>query len=877
MELKGKLYFDIVEFKIPRNWSIGTTRNLIRYEIDGLNSLSFEISEMTGVRRSRKLFIFSTLSFSINRKYYVIGPLPYKIVESIYHKIVASKMLEVRTISSQLDDLLSANHYIGNRHVRPIKRMVDRLRWMKKVDEEIYSHQIRSLFRRFENLDRNVRDVNDRFLKREVEEFLPFREIPAFRKLKPRQIEAVITDEDANLIVAGAGSGKTSVMAAKAAYLVMKGLARPEDILMLAFNGKAANEMGERAKRDFGITVDALTFHKYGYDLIGEALNIPKPPPHALAQDREVLLKFIGDEIVKMGANLEFGPILSSYFMRYGVTYKSEFDFKNAGEYYDYLRKVKLLSLNGDVVASYGECVISNFLKLNGVNYVYERSYPFPTTKGKRQYQPDFYLSDYDIYLEHWGVDKKGNTAPHVDKEEYLGRMEFARATHAANNTVLIETYYHQQQDGNLVEVLDRLLKLKGVKYKPVGIDAVLQELQSKKKPILLIGLLFSFLNHFKPGNFTQEEVEKRAENHPEPVRARLFLKIFFEVLRRYEEAIRKDGHIDFHDMILKATSILENDAIPKKKYKYVLVDEFQDMSEGRKQLLLAIKRQDKDCVLMGVGDDWQSINRFAGSHLSLMTKAENWMGKLATVELDWTFRFNDQICKASTDFIKVNPLQLRKSEIKTLRKVDEKSIVIIRSKSVDESIELALQEIAKNGPASVFLIARYRINEVDLKGLARRFRSLKLHFTTVHQSKGLEADYSILVDLKTGDYSFPSKFEDDPLLSLVTPPEDGFPDAEERRLMYVALTRARHKIYICSPISIEYTSPFTRELLKKEEVISIGEELQEERRKCPECKAGSIVKKKNSKKNIDFYGCTNYPYCKKTYPITWKVSGRMN
>ena len=105
--------------------------------------------------------------------------------------------------------------------------------------------------------------------------------------LTPEQRLAVVTDEDATLVLAGAGSGKTSVIVAKAAYLIQRGIRQPNEILLMAFGKDAASEMATRIEERSGAAVDALTFHALGYEIIRQVENgAPALAPHA-SDDRQ--------------------------------------------------------------------------------------------------------------------------------------------------------------------------------------------------------------------------------------------------------------------------------------------------------------------------------------------------------------------------------------------------------------------------------------------------------------------------------------------------------------------------------------------------------------------------------------------------------------
>ena len=121
------------------------------------------------------------------------------------------------------------------------------------------------------------------FVSAELDRWKDFFDTIESKPLTPEQRLSVVVDEDATLVLAGAGSGKTSVITAKAAYLVKAGIRQSEEILLLAFAKNAAEEMSERVEVRSGVPIVARTFHAIAYDIIGivEGSNLPWPtmPP----------------------------------------------------------------------------------------------------------------------------------------------------------------------------------------------------------------------------------------------------------------------------------------------------------------------------------------------------------------------------------------------------------------------------------------------------------------------------------------------------------------------------------------------------------------------------------------------------------------------
>jgi DNA helicase-4 len=328
--------------------------------------------------------------------------------------------------------------------------------------------------------------------------------------------------------------------------------------------------------------------------------------------------------------------------------------------------------------------------------------------------------------------------------------------------------------------------------------------------------------------------------------RGRAFLDVFAPVFEEYQK--RLAGRIDFEDMILRAAQYAE-DGRYVSPFRHILVDEFQDISQSRARLVKALKAQHPDARVFAVGDDWQSIFRFAGSDIHLMRHFGREFGGLfdeetgvhRTIDLGRTFRSVDQIAFAARTFVLRNPAQIDKKIVPagTATEPAIKVISVSRGEDKGKLYEvLASQSAAvppEAKPASVLLLGRYRFNEPDMQGLRRSFPRLKINFKTIHASKGLEADHVILLNADSGRTGFPSEIVDDPLLSLVSPEEEAFQNAEERRVMYVAMTRARHTLVILA--SNARPSAFVTELRKDPAcgiVTASGAELEEH--VCGEC-----------------------------------------
>ncbi len=260
-------------------------------------------------------------------------------------------------------------------------------------------------------------------------------------------------------------------------------------------------------------------------------------------------------------------------------------------------------------------------------------------------------------------------------------------------------------------------------------------------------------------------------------------------------------NEVDFESMIRDATATVR-DRTYLSPFRYILVDEFQDISVGRANLIKALCEQNVASQLFAVGDDWQSIYRFAGSDISVMGRFDRYFGATARSDLSTTYRCNQELVDISGKFIAANPAQLSK-RVRGTRHRNEKAVYIGRpSKNITDLLHESLLRIQREAKsANVLVLGRYQHNRPEnWVELEEAFDSLTLRYRTVHSAKGLESDYVVIVGLSAGMYGFPSEIEDDPLLDLVLAEKEPFVHAEERRLFYVALTRARHAVFLLAP-----------------------------------------------------------------------------
>jgi DNA helicase-4 len=730
-----------------------------------------------------------------------------------------------------------------------------------------------------EHGQRHIACLNQAFVKQALRNYQTFFDQVETNPLTENQRKACVIDEQHNLVLAGAGTGKTSTMIGRAGYLLRAGLAKPEQILMLAYARKAAEEMDGRIQDKLGIQdLTVKTFHSLGKQIITQVEGMV-PLIDKMVEDTPLRARFVDDQIQRLLQDEQYKSRLLTFFIRFAHPYQSQYDFKSLGEYNAYILENDIRTLQGELVKSYEECEIANFLYRQGIAYQYEANYPHNTSgPDYKVYQPDFYLPEYGIYIEHFAVNEHNRTPPFIDQARYLEGMAWKRALHQKYQTPLIETYSYLKHQGRLTEVLSEKLLAAGVTFNPIPANALLNHLKELGRVSEFSQLMADILSLFKSAYLDMKSLVELAKRHSDQERMLAAVYLFEPIYEAYQLQLRDTASIDFEDMIGKAIDYVETGRY-RSPYRYLLVDEFQDISAPRARLLKALMAQQPGSSLFGVGDDWQAIYRFSGSDVALTKDFESHFGATATSILDKTFRFNNQIGEVASRFVSQNPSQITK-QIRSHRQVEHRAISLIKTGQESTGLEAALAAIQAKakGSATVLLLARFHFKKPDLAALKRRYPQLQLQFMSVHASKGKEADYVVVLGLEKGKHGFPSEKATHPLLELLLPKAEVYPYAEERRLFYVALTRARHHVYLIT--DGHNPSPFIRELIDKRYPILTdefkGEGFQDQLASvpCSRCKTGFMVPRDSQYGS--FLGCNQYPLCTHTQRACQRCGGSL-
>lgn len=741
-------------------------------------------------------------------------------------------------------------------------------------------------------LDPTVRDAyNESFIEHELDLFKEYFDNFAGTALTDEQRQACIRLEDSNILVAAAGSGKTAAMVAKVAYLLKKQRFRAEEILVLAYNKDAANELRERLAAELKIATSELgcrvsTFHSLGSQIIRAATRatpqLASWVEHPAGESRLIStmiedLKQSDPEFKKDWRDLLI------YFPKADLpleTFTSELDYQRyiedrkdpeaPNKITNKASHQTVMTLIPDLyVRSLEEQKIANWLWTQSVDFEYEKSLKDNLTDGGFiSIRPDFFYPKTETFHEHVALNSDG-TSPFKD---YVENLNAKRKTYKEQQLDYFETSSANAKEGKLFVKLEKELNRRSIETKQRSDEEVDQAVKQLTHVVRKYHGLFSVcIKHIRSGNLKLNMLQRRAESLTDQRRAHLFINVLWKLLESYNDKLDQQNKIDFESMIGDATTLVENAAY-KSQYKLILVDEFQDISEPRARLLKALKNQMPFCKIFVVGDDWQSIYRFAGSDVTIFTGFEKHFGEAWQGKLQKTFRSNEVIAKLSADFIQKNPDQVDKA-VSSSRPGIPKSVRVVPISTINgktafdkaclkilERINNFLKERGETRKYEVLVLSRYNFNQPSgLKNLV--LSHLNVSYKTFHRSKGLEADFTVLLDVSEGIYGVPSRIEDDELLNLVVPLPETFPYAEERRLFYVALTRASKGAFLLHGegrpsrfiAEIEGIAP---QAIKFESVE--GTALQT----CPSCKTGFLIERQSKKTGLSFWGCSAYPGC---------------
>lgn len=656
--------------------------------------------------------------------------------------------------------------------------------------------------------------------------------------------------------------------------------------------------MSERLKKISSTNIAAQTFHKFALSVINEKLKIADEN-YANRIITEIFKDLVNNDFEFQYMFIEeFADEYVKYLKEQSEQEKQNIDISELLDRNNKLKFLKdlehidigdtLTTFNKEKVKSQYERTIANVLYLLGIKYEYESFYQTDLKINKKHewlktYKPDFYLPDYKVYIEHfasydWFKDKE-------KWAKYNREMRDKIKAHKKYKTNLICSYSRYGDD--LIQKL-----LENLKKYNINVNIDIQEILNNIEQLKEIDFIHSkiknfqtFIKLFKNNNYTVDNFQAFNDRSN-------FIKMVEKIYLLYQKYLAENNMLDFEDIINKANRKLSRYKRHQNKYKYVIVDEYQDVSKNKVDLLNNLIRI-YDCRLLCVGDDWQSIYRFAGSDTNLFTSFEKYINFSEQLEIVTTYRNSQELINASSYFIQQNNSQIKKqlisnkhiekpilidylefSEFKTIVNLSEQDKKNIKKspklklieddarikkliKFLDFTVSKNYKQILilgrNNFDIEIFEALPYAMPDLFKKDKSNydtnvlEYKSLKLTYMTIHKSKGLEADAVVLWNIREGVRGLPDTKGDDEDLGQVLTQPDGMKYAEDRRLFYVALTRTKNEVLIIALNG--HLSSFVNELISKQsQYIATNKAI------CQKCGAEMILYK-----DYNFYGCSNY------------------
>lgn len=692
----------------------------------------------------------------------------------------------------------------------------------------------------FEAINRLVKQHNEGIITFLLDTHKEFFDHCLKYPLDKQQRRSIVSEEENCLVVSSAGSGKTSSIVGKVKYLTEIKKINPQNILLISYTNKAAAELTER----MGIAgLRGYTFHKLALDIIGQTTG-QKP---SIYENTDALFVKIYHELLN---DKKFKKSVIEYFIDYQTPEKKWEKRKNErrqqlSEQKEVRLKATFPDMDGKTVyvRSEQEQKICFALSSLSVKFRYEEPYEHPLVDEMHsQYKPDFSIyfeqggETKRIYLEHFGVDEHGLVPIWFAKDrgityeeanqKYNDGITWKKAAHEKFGTKLLTTSSADFHYSDIREKLKTLLEKADVSIQEKT-DAELYDMvlpPNSKHEKAFIRLVVTFVTLIKSSCKSVDEVLRQTKNAGDERSTFIIKNIFQPVYKRYIEELANINQIDFTDAILQATDICRSSH--PVKYDYIIVDEFQDISVDRYNFLKVLREGNPPAKLYCVGDDWQSIYRFSGSDMALFNQFSDYFGQTEINKIETTYRFGEPLVSLSSQFIQRNEAQIKKNihpfnpQVKT-----ELQFCDYERRDYCNVIGQLVASIPLD--KSVFLLGRYSFDDYYLSFMYKSVKEgnrffyiigdRKIEFLTVHKSKGLEADYVIILQCNKDTYGFPSLVSDDPVLNYVLTKSDQYPYGEERRLFYVAITRAKVKTYIL--YDRRFPSVFVDEFLHPEKI----------------------------------------------------------
>ncbi len=701
--------------------------------------------------------------------------------------------------------------------------------------------------------------------------------------LNEKQKMAVLSEAKRILVLAGAGSGKTKTIITKLLYLIGEKNVKSSSILAITFTKNAANEMIDRLiissdptqsyqsliqdkktsikQKEYermnriqsepwinNLTIK--TFHSLCYHILRTNGNpvfdskfklITDDSTEELDADGKVLKAsekpsdIIHKLLILACHDREYILKLKRYILDY---YVDKIAISKEMKVYENAGQRTYTTLRGETVKSKSERDIADWLYRHSIKYFYDNEINIKDFSFK----PDFYIPEADLFLEH--VSDKSYSM--VDKERQFvegGRNCVTTYESMMNNTNLFHLAMERIVMGRITTEIKEDIAL--------SFEEEFKSYHNKIHEFLKTVMRLQTM-------LKAEDIDTRnllaVSGKNEHERVRVFYELAVPIIVEFKKYCTNRSFLDFDDLIILTIKLLREHQDIREHYqsrfKYVLVDEFQDVNGLQVKLLDLLLNPTTQ--LFCVGDDWQSIYGFRGSNVDYIVNFETHYKGSEIHKLDVNYRSTQTIVGASNEVIKHNKNQIKK-DIVAHKQVPSK-IQIYRSKNLNEDgVEFLVdkvRELYERGFRKDDILVLYRRTKMFTPYFeALKANRLFVSYKTIHASKGLEAKAVFIIGLTEGSGGFPDIWLDDAIFRVVKDVKYDMLLEEERRLFYVAITRAKDELFLITELGNE--SSFVDEIpqqfysLSKSAFVNVNENMK----KCPKC---------NSSIKVDARFCEN-------------------
>jgi DNA helicase-4 len=717
----------------------------------------------------------------------------------------------IQKIQTELQPHLTADDYIPEALRRPLDGEVRQLterslpkvaNVLRRLRDPVTREELESVLRDSAAVRQELAEHNNRYAKRMVAEHSKL--LIGELKADEAQRTAIVRDDVRNLVIAGAGSGKTRTIVGRIRFLLERQVP-PTAILAVTFTNKATEEMQDRLKQTGvsiadrekgGVTVSTL--HSLGKRVVQAVAT----GPISVADDRwtDSLVAAVLRE-----ARTGQDPRLAQLYLKAILNFHRSEDETAPAVGGDKTYR----TLRGEHVRSIGERMIADFLFFHHVEYKYEAKASWASVGGGRgAYHPDFSLPESGASIEYWGVNRAGEVPAGwtTSKAEYEQGMAWKRDQFRRGGKALIEFYDYERTEGTLDAALRERLSRAGTVLRAMTVEEVGKSFGDLKYIGSAIEkLLVQFITNARTLRREPNEILPHLKGTTP--RVHHFGLLGIAVLERYQAALSAEGRIDFSDMLHQAADILEGGTNPLPKFEHVLVDEFQDTSAAMARFLKALVAV-TEARLFAVGDDWQAIYGFAGGDVDHIVHFESHFGPTSTTMLNVNYRSPSLIVEAGSALIAHNANQVPKQVVVHSRERGEAYVHEVPDDDaaiVNRTTRLVQEELTRCKPDEILVLSRTNHMLEDVFEECKR-RGIHVdnpdrgvggvRILSAHRAKGLEAKVVIIANASNHLFGFPSKVENPDVLEPVRI-SAGNDQAEERRLFYVAITRAAERLHL--------------------------------------------------------------------------------